>query len=255
MLRPKRPTTLSNVSIRIRRLGCFFNQNSLQGRTLCSVGLSLRQKRVIVVAKPSNSNGAALLALVKTLHSTRRNDLGILKRRLINLNGHRLIRIHHGVNFVFRSRGLFTSLATSRGIRVTIRLANRLQSGHRQTTRVLTQMKLTSQISCGPTSLSKKRGRQITVTHTLIGRPRLVLTSRPATTLSGGSNHSIIAVVRRVTQRRGYAVLVIARSGQVLSITSHVVGLMSNHLRSSRDPRRFISTRTIGTLSNDVFIV
>lgn len=73
----------------------------------------------------------------------------------------------------------------------------------------------------------------MTVTQTLVARPRVVLTSRPAKTLSDGASMRIVRVLGSL---RGVkvAVMIIARRDKITGRASGVVRVGSNVVRQVR---------------------
>lgn len=73
----------------------------------------------------------------------------------------------------------------------------------------------------------------MTVTHTLVARPRVVLTSRPANTLSDGASMRIVRVLGSLRGAK-VAVIMIARRDKITGRASGVVRVGSNVVRQVR---------------------
>lgn len=202
--------------------------------------------RIITVVNPDNSNGAALLHDVGLLRRPRTkavaiNSVAVSATHSLDRRGSLVHRLHRRIKFIFRGFGLFPRHAILRGVvRKPIVIGNR--PGRRTAThthRLLTGIKLTNGRADCPHHLSNNRRRHITVTHTLTVHPRIVLFSRPASTLSPRLINRILGAVHRLT-RRGHAVIVIARRVDFTqSITSQTVFV-------SR--KQVIRRKTTGTL-------
>lgn len=220
--------------------------------TLGSVDLAVRSKRVITVVNTSNSNGSALVGVLNYLSCTASNDCGVGNLRAQRLSSRTLTRLHHSCfNFVFRHCRLLPRLDTVRGIRVPTVCTNATRIGHRNHTEsLLTQLKLSKRLARQPDRLSNKRRRHIDVTHTLVGNNRIVLTSRPANTLSAADNGRIVHVLLRLrTTKR--AIVLIARSPGITTGTRQVVRIDSNRVLDSqhgRHTRRPLSARPSAAL-------
>lgn len=74
----------------------------------------------------------------------------------------------------------------------------------------------------------------MTVTHTLVSGPRVVLTSRPAKTLSDGASIRIVRVLGRLRRGRKLAVMIIARRDKITGRASGVVRVGSKLVRHVR---------------------
>lgn len=85
-----------------------------------------------------------------------------------------------------------------------------------------------------PSRLSKKRRRETTVTETICARPAVLLNSRLAKGLSSKADVSIVGLLGRVYHRCGRALLIIARSRGITTVTSHVVCVGSKGIIAGR---------------------
>lgn len=199
---------------------------------LGSIGFSVRRKRCITVVKPSNSKGAALVGVVKYLSGRARKAFFLSKISVGTYSRGRVSSVQlGGVKFIFRDFRLLPGRDTLTGIRVPLGCTE-MPGGReeRHTLGTLSEINLTSEISFGPGRLSKNRVREITVTETVIGGPGLLLTSRPANTLSDGSNTRIVRLFRELGSRK-MSMLVVARSTSVTTRTGEIIAVGSNVLR------------------------
>lgn len=155
--------------------------------TLGSIGLRVSSKRFIFMYKSDKSNGSALVGLLLGRLSPASKAVAISKEGLTHVHRGRIPGCEEGIKIIFRSFELLGSEGICRGMTFTLGIVNTsatIVGGG--IPRVLSVMKLTTGCGSGPERLSKKRRREMTVTETLIGRPDVLLTSRPANGLSGG---------------------------------------------------------------------
>lgn len=266
-----------------------FNSLSILG----NVGLGVRRNRGMIVVKPSNSNGDALLHYLGYVRSPASNGILCRKMSLASV-GIGVGERHRGVKVIFRRFGLFGGGAIVRGVVLSPilyrgheveglhhrealngtsagrpigaagRVGRRTRGG---TLRLLSEVKLTSGTSMCPSRLSNNRGRHITVIHTLTVGPSIVLFSRPADTLSPRVMNRILRIVERLTGRN-VAVIIIARrvnfthriNSEILFVSSKGVlrrGTPRRLFAGPRGPelRRFLSGILWGILAGRVFNV
>lgn len=219
-----RPTIL----FRTDRLAGACCVNRITIRTLQTISLGLCRKRFIILLKPSNDNGSALLGVLNKLSIPSDKTMCFGRRGLATKNSHLLAQFQHrSVNFVFRFCGLVPDLATQRGITLIASVTPRpLQP--RITLRLIN---LNSHLSRFPSRLSNKRRRQITVTHTVTGQPRILFYSRPAKTLSFDAKGQILRILTGIGRRVNAAIIIVARGTKVKTVNSHVVAVHSNRVR------------------------
>lgn len=219
-------------------LGGTFNA----GRILSKVAASVYRKRMMTIVNPSNSNGSAFLESLGLLRIPA-NKRVLFRKASVASPGISVGERHRGVKVMFRRFGLFPRGAMGRGVVLTpMRLG--LVAGSRTsggTSRLLTHMNLPSGTGTCPSVLSNKRGRHVTVTHSLTVGPSIVLFSRPASTLSPRVMNRILRLVGRLT-RSNVAVIMIARRVKFTErITAEILFVSSNGVRRRGAPGRFFT--------------
>lgn len=219
---------MGDLIVRLRGVAGDFNGL----RILQNVSLRVRGKRVIDVMNPDKTNGAALLRVVNALSVPSNNSIIVSNAQIGHVERGRLSTFHgHRVNFIFRFRRLLPRFATLRGMVVPtfVTKEKRRRTG-RTTARVLRFVKLTRQTSRGPGRLSKNRGRHITITHTLVGRPTIILTSRPSNDLSARGGRRLRRLFFSLHGHFKRAFIVMARSRKLTRLASQAVRLVSKRV-------------------------
>lgn len=206
--------------------------------TLGSIDFSIPGNRCITVIKRSNSNGDALLGVVNTLSAPASNGILVSNGSVFTVGSQGLAIFHQeGVNFVFRTFGLVPRLAIRRGVVFPLLLSCRGPSGE-CLRRLLAILGLGSHHGRLPDRLSNNRRREITVNHTLVAHPSLVLTSRPAKGLSSRGDDRIVTLLGRASGGCRRAVVVVARGHDVTRATSQMLRMSSNALASFKEYHR-----------------
>ncbi len=205
-------------------------------RILGNVSLRVKGNRMIDVMKPDKTKGAALLRVVKALSGPSDKDVIVSNTSIGRFDGGNLSSFHgQHVNFMFRFRRLLPRFATLRGI-VVPTCVKRTSAGRtkRQTGRLLSFVKLSRHCRRGPGRLSNKRGRQITITHTLVGQPTMIFTSRPSNDLSSRGGDRLRRLFFSLHSGFNRAFIVIARSSRLTQLASYAVRVGSNVVASKR---------------------
>lgn len=175
---------------------------------LRSVGVRLRGNGFCALLNPSNYKGAAVLHLVTKFTSTARNIVGVGNRAMGSVPTGQ-----HGIGAIFRSCTLFPRVGMFSG--VTFKLAVGGVPGSRVVRgigRTLGVIRLRNCRGHRVDRVSNNRRRQITVTETVIGRPSILLLSRPLSTLSLGLHASVRCRLERLRRHLNVAFVFIARS-------------------------------------------
>lgn len=202
----------------------------VRAMTLRGIGLAITHNRFLDVVKPSKYKGSALLGVVKLLSAPSANAVRVGNARARKVGSGRLTTFHGGaLKFIFRSFRLVGSLGMLSGIRLPL-LCHHIgndRHGH-LTGRILRGIKLDRHVGRFPARLSNNRYRQMTMTHTVVNGPRVVLTSRPANGLSSGVKTRIVRLLRHLGGRSKHAVIVIARGRRRTGRASHAIHFFSN---------------------------
>lgn len=202
-------------------------------RILQNVGLSVRRGRFLALLKPDNYKGAAALEVVTNF---RRPDNKRMLFGKVRVSG--LPPCGERVGAMFRGCTLFPRLGIVSGVNFNLGLGG--MSGsivRRGMGEVLGVMKLRNFRGESIALLSNKRRRQITVTETLIGRPGILLLSRPLNTLSTGVHGRVRVRLGGVRERMKVAFVCIARSRRrTLSVSSAMMIVGGNRVRRVNDP-------------------
>lgn len=216
--------------------------------------MRMGRNRFITVVKPSNYKGSALLGVLNLLSGPAKKRCCLGKGRMSGCARSRHAGLHGKiVNFMFRDFGLVSRLGMCRGVRLPLLCVNVPTSRHgRQIRGTVRHVTVAREDGRFPRRLSKNRRRHITVTHTMMTGPGLVLTSRPANGLSSGGNGRIVKLLDRLGGRNA-AVIVMARSRRSTNFTSQMVGLFSNRImariavwRSSSEVARVGASARLG---------
>lgn len=100
--------------------------------------------------------------------------------------------------------------------------------------------------SHGVVRLDNKRQRLMFVTRTLMGRPEVLLLSRPADTLSLRGRFGLLALLGELARRGRFAALIaLRRLSLTTGFTSRVVVLRGNRICVRKGPRRVFARSVV----------
>lgn len=184
------------------------------------VYLAVHGKRVFKLLKPGNTNGSAAVLVVLKLARPASNSI-----RVYNVSSaERPVRMGQGVNCLPRSIKFCSSVANSRGLVCATHLGNvsstRTGIG---TLRLVRRIKLTKRVGGGAKGCSHNVHRQLKLTSILVGGPRVVVLSRPASKVSPTNIRRFVRLVERLDQGRKLAILFSSRRlSRIRGIYSHI---------------------------------
>lgn len=205
----------------------FGNRTAIQ--TLGNISFRLRTNGALTIINRSNYNGSALTHTLALVRRPSSNSLGVTKRRIAKTGGTRHGRLHGSIRVIFRDP--CTSLGPQRG--VNSRLTRPLLVGaslsttrhHRGIRTVVGRINLQPR-RCRhcPRVFSNNRHRHVTLTQTVVLRPGILITSRPASTLSISVRTRILGLFVSLRRRFGATCIFVSRGLTIIHrITSRIV--------------------------------
>lgn len=213
------------------------------------LSLSVRSNRFLALLNPSNYKGAALLHVLTKLSAPAGKGVVLSKRSVAGLPP-----CGQSIGVMFRGCTLFPRVATRRGVNFNLHVGNingRRTTGHARGLLGLVQLRSLHD-QC-PSRVSKKRRRHITITHTLMGGPGVLLLSRPLNTLSCRLHGALRVRLGSLRRRLNLAFMFIARSRRrTLAVDSHVIVVSGKRVRRSSSPGAVCRCPGAGFITNFV---
>lgn len=230
-----------------RGLAVAFSSNRCVIRTLGGIDFSLHGGRILNVVKRDKDKGSAVTGLVAKLCRPAKKGVFLNNQSVIHLGQRTRGRICAGIRVMFRST--INSFGPQEGVKrsVSSALYHLYKRGGRATngraTLLLSRIKLPKSCTRGcPRRLSNNRYRHTTVTETVSIRPRVLVYSRTASTLSISTRTGVIRLLVRLHEVRGMDVLFVARSLPLIDgVDSHVLVVGRKRLIRRKDARRIVA--------------
>lgn len=207
---------------------------------LRSVAFATGPNRAATVVKDAKDNGSALMGLVPHFCSIASNSVALSKISVHRMGRRRLQR---GLKCIPRGKILFSKSVTSG---VVFNGSRKDSSRVVRTTRVTRTARF---VSAGPrgcgdpvsrknSGMSNKRGRELSVTETVTGRPRMFVFSSDFSTLSCGASMALHHTLTRGADKD--AILVITREVDAVLRTRRVVMLSRNGITNGKARTRLL---------------
>lgn len=204
------------------------------GLILSSLGLCVQRGRFLALLNPSKYKGAAALHLLKNFRDPSGKRVLFSKRSVATLTTGR-----QGLGAIFRGCSLFPRVSVTRGVTFNLGVdggdGTCVRSGVGCTLGLIGLRKFRGH---SISSLSNNRRRHVTVTHTVMGRPGILLLSRPLNTLSLGLHRDVRCRLVHLGRRLKVAFMCIARSRRrTLAVSSAVIIVGRKCVRRINAPR------------------
>lgn len=188
--------------------------------SMSSIDLSVRSNRFIMFRKPDKYKGSAVLHVVNNLRSVASKGVCLSGAFLGSVLPH-----SQGLTVTFRGCVLCGRVGICSGVTLKLglhSLPHAIVGAHMGAT--TTFLKVSSVLAGGVHSVSSSRHRHITLKHTVIYRPGILLMSRSFTRRSSSLQGSVVRSVLGVGGRLKVAILCIAGGcRRTISLGSHIV--------------------------------
>lgn len=207
---------LATPVLRVSKLGFCCNRD----RVLQSIDVAIPGKRVIYLVNHGNINGAALLGGVVNILQPHANRVQFRKRKIGDLSPSH--HTHVKVNCIPRNHRIVPQLAIQRGLLVNRRTLNDHNGPiGSMPTRVCRLFPiLRAVLSHVKNSLDNKRRRRLTVTHTVVNHPGLLILSRPARNVRPSVVLSVRTTIGGVVRAAKVSILLMRRRLRFIHRTS-----------------------------------
>ncbi len=226
------PIRVSRFGNRVRCHGMAFGcGRSDTSGVLSGVRLAVPGNGVVTMIKPSNTNGAALISLLPHCCSAASKNVCVSKIGVGSCCPGSLVDL---VKIIARRTVLFGSAVGGgvafnvRGIPVRSIVHTTGVTGTRSFVR-RARRNCRAGVKSHKNGLSKKRHRHVTVTHTMLGGPPVLVLSRTASTLSARDRELIRSRLAGLVG--GHASVIVTRHLSAVRRTSRVVIVHTNGVR------------------------
>lgn len=98
------------------------------------------------------------------------------------------------------------------------------------TLKILKAIKLKHHTNHHPSKLSNDKHQHITITHTLINNPHLILTNKPTNNLNTHNTNNIFQLLKKLNHLQNTTFLIITHNLQLTKHINHQLKIHNNHL-------------------------
>lgn len=214
-------------------------------RTVGNVSFRMGRKRIVTLVNTGKTKGAAALRAVAKLLSPGGNSIVFRKASVAGVPTRGVISVK--VTRIPRKQEIFTRLDICRGLGVNTCAEGSGGRVRRDLTGICGEFPhLRREEGRVTKALDNKRRRVLTVKHTLVSGPGVVLVSRPSVKLSPVFMGRVFSVVRTMDRDKAAMLLMRRGTGGTLSVTSHTCILRANGVAVSKGTGSLLRSRTIG---------
>ena len=201
---------------------------------LDDVSLRVDAGEVVAVLGPSGSGKSTLLHMLGGLDGPDAGRIVLAGQELTAQRPQALAktRLNH-IGFVFQSFQLIEELSGEENVLLPARLPGARRGGERRARQLIAELGLATIADRRPHELSGGEQQRFAIARALVNDPELVLADEPTGNLDHVNGATVLAVLRRLTDR---AVVIVTHEPETAAIADRIVHLRDGHLFESAPP-------------------
>ena len=225
---------MSGVAVEAVDVSRSYQLDGVAVDALRGVSLRIDAGEYVAIVGPSGSGKSTLMHLLGALDRPTSGALGIGGRDVAAMSDVELARLRNStIGFVFQSFQLLTrtSALDNVGLPLVYRGVRRAQRRERAA-EALDAVGLAHRVNHRPGQLSGGEQQRVAIARALVGEPALLLADEPTGNLDSRSGADVMAVLGRLNEQRGVAVVVVTHDPEVAVLAGRRIGMRDGLLDS-----------------------
>jgi|GEM_PF-259941 len=196
------------------------------------VTMSLQAGEMVAVVGPSGSGKTTLLSMMGFLLVPTSGTIHLLGRRIETKQESVLpaLRRKH-IGFIFQHANLLRALTALENVLIALHLKG-ITGGEarREAERLLGRVGLGHRKHFRPRDMSGGEKHRVAIARALAGAPSLILADEPTASLDSKSGHTVMELLREITNEERHAVAIVTHDTRNLNIVDRLVHLEDGRL-------------------------
>jgi putative ABC transport system ATP-binding protein len=218
----------------IDKVNHHYGEGALRRQILFEVTAEIQRGEIVIVTGPSGSGKTTLLTLIGGLRSVQHGSLKVLGHELHGASETQLVHVRKKIGFIFQAHNLIESLTA----RQNVRMALRLQSGHRRSEErkkllaILDAVGLAEQADHFANQLSGGQKQRVAIARALVSEPRIILADEPTASLDKKSGRDVVDLIHELAKEHHCTVFLVTHDHRILDVADRILDLEDGHLLS-----------------------
>ena len=221
------------IAIEVAGVNHHYGKGEARKQALFDNRLVSHRGEIVIMTGPSGSGKTTLLTLIGTLRAVQEGSIKLWGRELAGLSPLDQVEMRRDIGFIFQAHNLLDALNARQNVRMAIELsALPRHEFDRRADAMLDAVGLAHRLDYKPRNLSIGQRQRVAIARALVNQPRLILADEPTAALDKESGANVVALLRKLADERGSAVMIVTHDNRILSVADRIVNMVDGHVVS-----------------------
>lgn len=224
---------LREIAIAVADVDHHYGAGEARKQALFGNRLDVRAGEIVIMTGPSGSGKTTLLTLIGTLRSVQAGSIRLFGTELAGLSPAEQVRMRRQIGFIFQAHNLLEALTARQNVKLALELSDTPPAEHdRRADAMLEAVGLGHRLHYKPRHLSVGQRQRVAIARALVNRPRIVLADEPTAALDQESGANVVALLRRLADEQGAAVMIVTHDNRILGVADRIVNMVDGRVVS-----------------------
>jgi putative ABC transport system ATP-binding protein len=235
--------------LQVNRVSREFGSGHTLVRAVADVSFTTERGQVTLVMGPSGSGKTTLLSMIGGILRPSSGRIVIDGLDITSLRRRELPRVRRElVGFVFQTLNLLESLSALENVEIALNIAGVTGPAAKERAHaLLSEAGLEPRLHFNAQALSAGERQRVALARALANEPRLLLADEPTANLDADAGHDVMALLRRLTESKGHAAIVVSHDPRLEEIADRVLRLTNGRLASTETSAGLRTSPNLGS--------
>ena len=226
-------SSASEFAIEVAGVNHHYGKGEARKQALFDNRLTVRRGEIVIMTGPSGSGKTTLLTLIGTLRAVQEGSIKIHGQELAGLSALEQVKMRRNIGFIFQAHNLLDAINARQNVRMAVELTGAPRREHdRMADAMLAAVGLEHRVTYKPRNLSIGQRQRVAIARALVNQPKIVLADEPTAALDKESGANVVALLRRLADEKGAAVMIVTHDNRILNVADRIVNMVDGHIVS-----------------------
>jgi putative ABC transport system ATP-binding protein len=216
--------THNQIAVHCQSVTKTYGAGATQVAALRGIDLQVRYGEVFMIVGPSGCGKTTLISVIAAILDQDEGQCEVLGRNIKTLQRTERVRFRgHSIGFVFQVFNLLPALTVQENVSIPL-LLNGMPRKHAndKAAESLRSVGLAERRHALPAQLSGGQQQRVAIARALVHDPKLIICDEPTSNLDHKAGHEVMALLRRVAQDPGRALVIVTHDNRILEFADRV---------------------------------